>query len=280
MDREKVIRTIVLGAIIFIVFMSFPPLCGSHGIDEPPSFRYSREANTQPQHAGHSHDGHDHGHSHGGHGHAHGGHGHSHDEHPHAKPDTKQGHGEPVARDIMMIWIEAIGSTLLISAAPFFILFLVPLDNSKEREPLLKILLSFASGGLLGDAFLHLIPHALVAQNEGNENAAHSHSHSHSHSHLGDPEGVTHGHDMSVGLWVLFGIVTFLLVEKFVRLVKGGDHGHSHHKHTEITPKKDEATEPKKGKEKKKSEKDSDKEEDGAKKKTSNKKQVAEQAPG
>jgi zinc transporter 7 len=33
--------------------------------------------------------------------------------------------------------------------------------------------------------------------------------------------------DMIIGLWVLAGIVTFLAVEKFVRLAKGG-HGHSH----------------------------------------------------
>lgn len=36
---------------------------------------------------------------------------------------------------------------------------------------------------------------------------------------------------MSVGLWVLGGIIAFLVVEKFVRLLKGG-HGHSHsHSH-------------------------------------------------
>jgi zinc transporter 7 len=34
---------------------------------------------------------------------------------------------------------------------------------------------------------------------------------------------------MSVGLWVLAGIIAFLMVEKFVRIVKGpGSHGHSH----------------------------------------------------
>lgn len=51
---------------------------------------------------------------------------------------------------------------MLISAAPFFVLFLIPVEsNSPRHRSLLQILLSFASGGLLGDAFLHLIPHAL-----------------------------------------------------------------------------------------------------------------------
>lgn len=41
--------------------------------------------------------------------------------------------------------------------------------------------------------------------------------------------GDAHAHMMSVGLWVLCGIIAFLVVEKFVRLLKGGDgHGHSH----------------------------------------------------
>lgn len=44
------------------------------------------------------------------------------------------------------VWLQAIGATLLISAAPFFILFFIPLDNSKEKQWLLKIFLSFASG--------------------------------------------------------------------------------------------------------------------------------------
>ncbi|CAL8365857.1 unnamed protein product, partial [Arctogadus glacialis] len=124
----------------------------------------------------------------------------------------------------------ALGATMLISAAPFLILFLIPVQsNSEQHQNLLKVLLSFASGGLLGDAFLHLIPHALEPHSHhGNEEADHGHAHTedasadHGHAH-----GANHRHMMSVGLWVLGGIVAFLVVEKFVRLVKGG-HAHSH----------------------------------------------------
>uniref|UniRef100_A0A8C4RU26 Zinc transporter SLC39A7 n=1 Tax=Erpetoichthys calabaricus TaxID=27687 RepID=A0A8C4RU26_ERPCA len=105
---------------------------------------------------------------------------------------------------------QAIGATLLISAAPFLILFLIPVEsNTSKHQSLLKVLLSFASGGLLGDAFLHLIPHPFPIS------------------------GGDHSHLMSVGLWVLAGIVVFLVVEKFVRHIKGGHshgHGHSHGK--------------------------------------------------
>ena len=75
------------------------------------------------------------------------------------------------------------------------------------------MLLSFASGGLLGDAFLHLIPHSV---------APHSHSGEHSHS-SGDEGSLAR-----VGLWVLSGILAFLVIDKFVRIVKGDSHSHSH----------------------------------------------------
>lgn len=138
------------------------------------------------------------------------------------------------SRDSVQLWMQAVGATLLISAAPFLILFLIPVQsNSDQHQNLLKILLSFASGGLLGDAFLHLIPHALAPHSHhGNEGQSAAAEESHGHSH-----GVAHDHMMSVGLWVLGGIVAFLVVEKFVRLLKGG-HSHSHsHAHSHAAPK-------------------------------------------
>uniref|UniRef100_A0A8C9TCU6 Zinc transporter SLC39A7 n=1 Tax=Scleropages formosus TaxID=113540 RepID=A0A8C9TCU6_SCLFO len=200
---------------------------------------------------GHSHGDHDHGHSHGDHGH-----GHSHEgigvkmyhgaskwsaeanlpspeelhDHGHGEfLDHGHGHGHQHGekRNMVELWMQAVGATLLISAAPFLILFLIPVQsNTDQHQNLLKVLLSFASGGLLGDAFLHLIPHALEPHSHhGKEDHSHSHAHSQPHDH-GHSHGVAHGHMMSVGLWVLGGIVAFLVVEKFVRLLKEG-HGHA-----------------------------------------------------
>ena len=241
-----------------------------HHDHEDPKHKYTKEANqpaaddkkkkADAEHHHHDHEGHDHGHDkkedqksnqhshehhdhkhahhdhkHAHHDHTHEHHDHTHDKHDHhqkpshsdtPQPKKKQGSG--------VMWLEALLSTSLISAAPFFILFFVPLEsNSAEHQPLLKILLSFASGGLLGDAFLHLIPHAISPHVHGAEGHSHSHGHAHSHGHSHHHEGESHetGHDhsadMIVGLWVLAGIVAFLMVEKFVRYVKGG-HGHSH----------------------------------------------------
>jgi len=179
----------------------------------PPAYKYSKQANEQAkvklEDKTHHH--HDH-------------------EHEHTPPGQEKAKPVDVESRNPNLWMEAILSTLFISAAPFFILFLIPLDNSKEKQHFLKILLSFASGGLLGDAFLHLIPHAILAQG-GDDHEDHGHSHSHGHSHGGGGEdAASHAHDLSVGMWVLVGIITFLVVEKWIRIVKGG-HGHSHSHH-------------------------------------------------
>lgn len=239
-------------ALIFVISCSSNASCQDHGHGHdhhghahddmmPASFKYSRAANEPSaadehhhqefddlhDHDHYDHDHHDdHGHSHDDH-HSHDHHGHSHDDHAHShshapppKRAQTQTHASSEHSDHgLWLWIKAIGSTALVSAAPVFILLVIPLENANEQQPLLKVLLSFASGGLLGDAFLHLIPHAMSPHSHG-EDGGHEHTHSHSH---GDG-----GHDLSVGLWVLFGIVAFLAVEKFVRYVKGSGHGHSH----------------------------------------------------
>uniref|UniRef100_A0A0N4ZAH2 J domain-containing protein n=1 Tax=Parastrongyloides trichosuri TaxID=131310 RepID=A0A0N4ZAH2_PARTI len=171
---------------------------------------------------GHTHDASDHGHTHGASDHKH-----SHDGSTQTKSRRSASSkyqeyekdsflsflNDPVKR----LWTYSISATLLISAFPCIILLTIPLqENTSENGPLLKVLLAFGSGGLLGDAFLHLIPHAQPASDH----------HGHSHS---DEGGHGHSHDNTVGGWVLGGIITFLIVEKFVRLMRGEDgHGHSH----------------------------------------------------
>eukprot|EP00096_Caligus_rogercresseyi_P002388 TRINITY_DN1450_c0_g1_i13.p1 TRINITY_DN1450_c0_g1~~TRINITY_DN1450_c0_g1_i13.p1 ORF type:complete len:318 (+),score=120.15 TRINITY_DN1450_c0_g1_i13:544-1497(+) len=143
--------------------------------------------------------------------------------------------------------------------APFVILFFIPLDNSKEKQWIMKILLSFASGGLLGDAFLHLIPHAVMAAAADNGGGGHTHSHGHSHGN-----GEAHEpHDMTVGLFVLSGIIAFLCVEKCVRIMNdGGGHGHSHNATADKEDKKKEKKEKKKDGEQAKKDGDDTKQEE------------------
>lgn len=249
------LRNLALAAIVCIVFLTLPTLCGAHdghhhSHDEPPSFKYSRESNEQfLKEQAASAAAASHGHTHGGaggcgHDHGHGGGDAGHHQHGHksAKPAPLE-LGKKfnfsffllqiliclflyILQDMMTIWLHSIGSTLLISAAPFVILYFIPLDNTEQMQPRLKTLLAFASGGLLGDAFLHLIPHATNPHSHtGGDDDNHQHHGHDDHHHSHD-----HSHDMSVGLWVLAGIIAFLAVEKTVRLIKkdGAGHGHSH----------------------------------------------------
>jgi zinc transporter 7 len=193
---HRCISKIIIATFILFIILNLPTVCGAHEIyeEETPSYKYSKVANEIHSKEYHHH--HEHKHSHSRH---------------------------AVFYKYSDIVLRAIGSTLIISAAPFFILFFVPLDNTKQRESLLKILLSFASGGLLGDAFLHLIPHALIPHTYESSSEMHSHSHNHNY----DDDLGHHKHDMSVGLCVLLGITVFLTVEKAVRIIKD-DHSHSH----------------------------------------------------
>ncbi|XP_012286114.1 protein catecholamines up [Orussus abietinus] len=187
--KQSLYASIALGIIVILVFLNFPALCQGHD--------------------------------------------HSHNE-PASFKYSKDANevprkSAPPVKNRNEILMRSMCSTLLISAAPFVVLLFVPLDNTKEREPLLKILLSFASGGLLGDAFLHLIPHALTPHVKDNDSDKSTHSHGHAHSHGEHHDHSVHSHDMSVGLGVLLGIITFLTVEKAVRLLKeDGADLHSH----------------------------------------------------
>uniref|UniRef100_A0A1B0G1Y2 Zinc transporter n=1 Tax=Glossina morsitans morsitans TaxID=37546 RepID=A0A1B0G1Y2_GLOMM len=185
---------IILGVLFCTLLLPSSVVCHN---PESPSFKYSREANKPNEEVKILHQCH---------------------------------HKHTGSIDMNYVWLYSLGSTLLISAAPFLLLFFIPLDNSDSMKPRLKIFLAFTSGGLLGDAFLHLIPHA-----------AHPHEHEHVHEHEQcnnehsheEPHG--HNRDIIIGLWILIGIITFLAVEKLVRFIKGTGHSHSH---TSSVPKK------------------------------------------
>jgi len=61
----------------------------------------------------------------------------------------------------------------------------------RMMSKLYKILSSrFASGGLLGDAFLHLIPHAMMVRDGHGHSHGGDHGGDHGHSHGEEGEGI------------------------------------------------------------------------------------------
>ena len=104
-------------------------------------------------------------------------------------------------------WLCALVSSALVGVCGVFPLLInrwIKLDKTCSDRLGFKAVLSFAVGGLLGDVFLHLLPEAYGTGSSD------------------------HGHGTAIGLWVLVGLLSFLVVEKVVKATEkeegeGGD---------------------------------------------------------
>ena len=94
-------------------------------------------------------------------------------------------------------WIYSLLSSAAVGACGVFPLIVnrwIQLDSGCKDKPAFRTLLSFAVGGLLGDVFLHLLPEAWGSHDR----------------EVG----------ISLGLWVTMGLLSFMLVEKVVKLTE------------------------------------------------------------
>ncbi|XVF85538.1 hypothetical protein PTKIN_Ptkin17bG0125400 [Pterospermum kingtungense] len=136
------------------------------------------------------------------------------------------------------LWLHALGCSLLVSLASLICLIILPVIfiQGKPSKAIVDSLALFGAGAMLGDAFLHQLPHAFGGEHSHSHDDRVEHAH---HAHTGPDHKHAHSlKDLSVGLSVLTGIVLFLLVEKLVRYVEensrgasGWSHGHHHHHH-------------------------------------------------
>jgi zinc transporter 7 len=115
--------------------------------------------------------------------------------------------------------VNSLLGTFYISSIPNFILYFVPPDIQPSS---LNSLVSFAVGGLLGDVFLHLLPHSFLGENNDNE------------VHFVQVEEQK---NVVIGLAIFVGLITFFVIDKLMRVANGGegDHSNAHdvkeHKH-------------------------------------------------
>ncbi|XP_023550023.1 IAA-alanine resistance protein 1 isoform X2 [Cucurbita pepo subsp. pepo] len=150
------------------------------------------------------------------------------------RPYINVDHQSVESSELSGLWVRALGCSLLISMASLICLVLLPVIfvRGKPSKGIVDSLALFGAGAMLGDAFLHQLPHAF-----GGDKHSHSHADHQHHGHSGENHSHAHSlEDLSVGISVLAGIVLFLLVEKVVRYVEdnsaGGNewsHGHHHH---------------------------------------------------
>ncbi|XP_045780794.1 zinc transporter ZIP13 homolog [Maniola jurtina] len=105
-------------------------------------------------------------------------------------------------------WLFAALASMLVGLSGILPLLIIPIDETASFKDgasaaTLRILLSFAVGGLLGDVFLHLLPEAWQ----------------HDLASTKDGEHVS----MKCGLWCLFGMLVFIIVEKLFAGVEEED---------------------------------------------------------
>mmetsp|Transcript_11793 Transcript_11793/g.19218 ORF Transcript_11793/g.19218 Transcript_11793/m.19218 type:complete len:396 (-) Transcript_11793:16-1203(-) len=177
-----------------------------HGDDHPHHGHDHHHHGDCPHHHGDGHHHHDHGHQHG----------HGHHGHKHGKVGSVELDGGDVGN--ADAWFQAFLGTFVITfGGNAVILLFVRHEISKT---MLNTMLAFAVGGLLGDVFLHLLPHAIEGHG-GHDHGDHSH-HDHGSEH--------HVHDNTIGLCILSGILSFFVIEKCLRMLGRPAHGHSHSK--------------------------------------------------
>lgn len=83
-------------------------------------------------------------------------------------------------------------------------------------------------GGLLGDVFLHLLPHAFLGEHGGGGSAE-----DHHHHHHATTVEVDNKQNVLVGLGIFGGFFFFFFMDKMMRVLNGGGgHSHDHHAHT------------------------------------------------
>lgn len=117
--------------------------------------------------------------------------------------------------------VNALLATLYISGPPNFLLALCPPNIDPSS---LSVMVAFAVGGLLGDTLFHLLPEIFLGEDE--------------------PENVKFvmvepNKNLLLGVAIMAGFVTFVAMDKALRIATGGQGGHDHshgHSHEKVEP--------------------------------------------
>jgi solute carrier family 39 (zinc transporter), member 7 len=109
---------------------------------------------------------------------------------------------------------NALLATLYISGPPNFLLALCPPNINPSS---LSVMVAFAVGGLLGDTLFHLLPEIFLGEDEPE----------HVRFVMVEPNK-----NLLLGVAIMVGFVTFVAMDKGLRIATGGedthDHGHGH----------------------------------------------------
>ncbi|KAG9244745.1 ZIP zinc transporter-domain-containing protein [Calycina marina] len=106
--------------------------------------------------------------------------------------------------------VNALLATLYISGPPNFLLAFCPPNIDPAS---LSVMVAFAVGGLLGDTLFHLLPEIFIGED----------SHDSVRFVLVEPN-----RNLLLGVAIMIGFVTFVAMDKGLRIATGGQGGHDH----------------------------------------------------
>ncbi|KAI9844698.1 MAG: hypothetical protein M1837_005440 [Sclerophora amabilis] len=114
--------------------------------------------------------------------------------------------------------VNALLATLYISGPPNFLLALCPPNIDPSS---LSVMVAFAVGGLLGDTLFHLLPEIFLGED----------SPTNVRFVMVEPN-----RNLLLGVAIMVGFVTFVAMDKGLRIATGGghDHGHGGHSHGKV----------------------------------------------
>ncbi|RYN42277.1 hypothetical protein AA0114_g10550 [Alternaria tenuissima] len=115
--------------------------------------------------------------------------------------------------------VNALLATLYISGPPNFLLALCPPNIDPSS---LSVMVAFAVGGLLGDTLFHLLPEIFLGEEEHNSVKF---------------VMVEPNKNLLLGVAIMVGFVTFVAMDKGLRIATGGEGGHDHshgHSHAKV----------------------------------------------
>jgi zinc transporter 7 len=124
--------------------------------------------------------------------------------------------------------VNALLATLYISGPPNFLLALCPTNIDPSS---LSVMVAFAVGGLMGDTLFHLLPEIFLGEDSPTQ----------ARLVLVEPN-----RNLLLGVAILVGFMTFVAMDKGLRIATGGaghDHSHGHsHEHSTISSTADAVT--------------------------------------
>ncbi|XP_055311077.1 zinc transporter ZIP10 isoform X2 [Sitodiplosis mosellana] len=127
-------------------------------------------------------------------------------------------------------WIAAVVSITIISLCGLIGIAMVPLTKFSAYHEILRFMIAIAIGTLVGDALMHLIPHALAPHDHASTEESHMHGDTRhaedAHDHSSETEAV-----WLCGCAFLTALVMYF-IEALLPLLSGNaGHGHSHGGH-------------------------------------------------